>query len=203
MNNRGQEDPQPGPSGMQPAKSKANKGKAKRKRNQDEEEDDKEEDMEDGDIRGQVKLSRIHNRDRNWVKKMPASFGSSVPAFQQKPLKTLPGNCKCPLDFFKLIVDNDYIEGVAANSKLYAVRKNHPDVVDKLTVGNIRTSQAVMFLTGYLSPSNRRMFWEMKEDTQNSFIKKAISRTTFRDVITYTYFVGARRTRTPGNPYSL
>ncbi len=29
----------------------------------------------------------------------------------------------------------------------------------------------------------------MKEDTQNSFVKKAISRTTFRDVITYTYFV--------------
>jgi hypothetical protein len=64
MNNGGQEDPQPGPSGMQPAKSKANKGKAKRKRNQDEEEDENEEDMEDGDIRCQVKLSRIHNRDR-------------------------------------------------------------------------------------------------------------------------------------------
>jgi hypothetical protein len=83
---------------------------------------------------------------------MPDSFGSSVPAFQQQPLKTPPGNCKCPLDFFKLIVDDDFIEGVAANSKLYAVRKNHPDVVDKLTVGNIRTSQAVMYLTGYLSP---------------------------------------------------
>jgi hypothetical protein len=32
----------------------------------------------------------------------------------------------------------------------------------------------------------------MKEDTQNSFVQKAISRTTFRDIISYTYFVEGR-----------
>jgi hypothetical protein len=53
----------------------------------------------------------------------------------------------------------------------------------------IRTSQAIMFMTGYLTPSNRAMYWEVREDTGNSFVKKAMSRDTFKKVIRFTYFV--------------
>ena len=136
---------------------------------------------------------RIHNKDRKWSKKMPGSFGASIPSFQQQPLKPLPHDCKTPLDFFRLFVDDKFVEDIAKMSQLYAVRKNNPEVQQKLTLSNIRTSQAVMFLTGYLTPSNRAMFWEMKEDTQNSFVKKAISRTNFRDVIHFTYFVDGNK----------
>jgi hypothetical protein len=37
--------------------------------------------MEDGDIRGEMKVEQNYNRDRKWAKKMSSSFGSIVPAF--------------------------------------------------------------------------------------------------------------------------
>jgi DNA excision repair protein ERCC-6 len=120
---------------------------------------------------------------------MPANFGGQVPAFQQQPLPVLPPGCTTPLDYFKLFVDDKFVEDIAGYSQLYAARKNRPEVQKVLTPDAIRTSQAVMLLTGYMTPSTRAMFWEKREDTGNSFVKKAISRDNFRRVISCTYFV--------------
>jgi Transposase IS4 len=192
---RGQQDPQPGPSGIgqvdpQPGPSGRGQRAAKRRIAQDYEqaEDGEDEDEEDEDAGVQEKLARIHSRDRHWVKKKPATFGNCVPDFQPQQLKTLPANCTTPLDFYKVFVDDEFIQQIADCSVEYARRKNFPDIADKLTVGNIRTSHAVMYLTGYLTPSSRKMLWEIREDTGNSFVKKAISRSTFRNVIRFTYF---------------
>jgi hypothetical protein len=53
----------------------------------------------------------------------------------------------------------------------------------------IRTSQAITFVTHYLTPSNRAMSWEVRKDSSNSFVKEIISRDTFKKVIRFTYFV--------------
>jgi hypothetical protein len=62
------------------------------------------------------------------------------------------------LDYFKLFVDDKFVENVAACSQLYAVKKNMPEAQKSLNPNMIRTSQAIMFVTGYLTPSNRAMF---------------------------------------------
>jgi DNA excision repair protein ERCC-6 len=120
---------------------------------------------------------------------MPSQFGQQIPEFQPQPLADLPPGYTTPLDYFKLFVDDEFVEKIVTYSNLYAVRKNMPELQKFLTANTIRTSHAVMFLTGYLTPANRAMFWEMREDTGNSFVKKAISRDTFRKVIRCTYFV--------------
>ncbi|KAK8384320.1 hypothetical protein O3P69_009240 [Scylla paramamosain] len=43
-------------------------------------------------------------------------------------------------------------------------------------------------MSGYLSPAKRRMFWEKKEDTGNTLVKKAMFRNTFDDRMRYTHF---------------
>jgi hypothetical protein len=43
-------------------------------------------------------------------------------------------------------------------------------------------------LAGYLSPALKSLFWENREDGQSLFVKKAMSRNTFNDVLRFTYF---------------
>lgn len=165
-----QQEPQPGPSGGfcgQPQ--------------QDNDEEEEEEDVE--------KLPRTKNADRKWVEKMPRGFGSSLPNFDEQPLKQLPDNCNTPFDFYKLFVDDEFVDNIVEKSQLYAGRKNRPDDQKKINKDTLRTSMAIMHMTGYLTPSNRHMYWETREDTGNSFAKKAISKKTFVSVIRNTYFV--------------
>jgi len=135
------------------------------------------------------KLPRVHNRDRVWKKTKPSTFGTSVPEFTPEPLKTLPDNCITPYDFFSLFLDDKFVEEMMTVSKLYCVKKNRPQVQAKLTPDNYRVQVAIMFLTGYLTPSNRKMYWENKEDTENLFVRNAMSKHTFNDIISNTYFV--------------
>lgn len=72
---------------------------------------------------------------------------------------------------------------------MYAMRKGRPDLVSKISPNTLRVSHALMYLTGYLTPSTRKMYWENREDTMNPFVKKAMSRNLFIDIITHTYFV--------------
>ncbi len=47
-----------------------------------------------------------------------------------------------------------------------------------------------MHVTGYITPSNRRrMYWEKREDTMNTLVKKAMSEKVFCSNISNTYFV--------------
>ena len=123
---------------------------------------------------------------------MPPNFGDQVPAFQQPPLPALPPGCTTPLHFFKLFVDDKLVADITRYSRLYAARKNRPEVEQNvLTPDAIRTSQAILLLTGYLTPATTTaaLFWEDREDTGNSLVKKAMPWDTFSRVIRCTYFV--------------
>jgi hypothetical protein len=132
---------------------------------------------------------RLHNRDRQWAKNQPSSFGSSVPVFQKEPLKAVPDECQTPYDFHKLFLSDEFVDNMVRVSRMYAVRKGRPDLPVKITNDSLRVSMAIMYVTGYLTPSNRKMFWEQREDCSNSFVKKAMSRNMFVDIIHHTYFV--------------
>jgi hypothetical protein len=113
----------------------------------------------------------------------------SVPDFQQQPLKDVPETCHTPYDFFKLFVDDLFVDKTVEASQLYAVRKNNTHLKPKLTHNNIRLTHAIMYMTGYLTPSNRRMYWEKREDTMNVMVKKAMSEVSFSNIIANTSFI--------------
>jgi hypothetical protein len=173
---------------------------SKRARVQETEEEEDNEDMEEHDMDEEdvvdmvgdgptEKLGRVKNKERRWKSSKPNIFGMSVPDFQPQPLKKVPGYCKSPYDFFKLFVDDYFVDQTVEVSRLYAVRKNNVHMLPKLTHNNMRITHAIMYMTGYLTPSNRRMYWERREDTMNVQVKKAMSETTFTGIITNTSFV--------------
>lgn len=132
---------------------------------------------------------RLHNKDRLWVNVQPRIFGMSVPEFQEQPLKPVPEECSTPYDFHKLFMSDEFIDETVRVSRIYAVRKGKPDLPSKITNDSLRTSQAIMYLTGYLTPSNRDMYWERRPDTNNMFVNKAMSKSLFSDLVKHTYFV--------------
>ena len=133
-------------------------------------------------------LPKKKNIERVWHTSMPKIFGMAVPDVEDQPLKILPEEVKSPYDFFTLFLTDQFVDKVVEMSKAYAVQKDKPDLLPKLTHNNIRLSHAIMFMTGYISPSNRRMYWEEREDTRNTLAKQAMSRTTFEELLKNTHF---------------
>ena len=133
-------------------------------------------------------LPKKKNIERVWHTSMPKIFGMAVPDVEDQPLKILPEEVKSPYDFFTLFLTDQFVDKVVEMSKAYAVQKDKPDLLPKLTHNNIRLSHAIMYMTGYISPSNRRMYWEEREDTRNTLAKQAMSRTTFEDLLKNTHF---------------
>ena len=133
-------------------------------------------------------LPKKKNIERVWHTSMPKIFGMAVPDVEDQPLKILPEEVKSPYDFFTLFLTDQFVDKVVEMSKAYAVQKDKPDLLPKLTHNNIRLSHAIMFMTGSISPSNRRMYWEEREDTRNTLAKQAMSRTTFEDLLKNTHF---------------
>ncbi len=164
----------------------AAKKSRKQEQQQEEENVDEEEEEEVEEIE---QLRRTKNTDRKWMNKKPRSFGRSLPDFVVQPLKQLPDNCTTPYDFHQLFVDDNFIDEMVRTSTLYANRKNRQEEAKKITRDTIRTSMAIMYMTGYLTPSNRNMYWELKEDTSNTFVRKAMSKKTFVAIIRNSYFV--------------
>jgi len=147
-----------------------------------------EEDNEDSEEEEGQKLPRVHNKERLWLNVQPKGFGKSVPDFHEEPLKPIPDECQTAYDFYKLFMPDEFVDELVRVSRLYAVKKGNSDLQAKITNNSLRTTQAIMYLTGYLTPSNRLMFWEQKPDTGNMFVKKAMSRNLFMELIRNTYF---------------
>jgi len=114
---------------------------------------------------------------------------SVIPDFVEPPPKTVPESCKLPYDFFKLIVDDQFIDNVVDRSKAYAAKMNKHGEITKITPDSIRVSQAVMYITGYSTPANRKMFWERRKDGMNTLVRENITRDDFISITRNSYFV--------------
>lgn len=159
---------------------------------QDEEDEEDEEDKEreeDNENHGEKKLGRTKNTDRKFKKTKNNIFGMSVPDLEEQPLKTLPDGCDTPYDFFKLFVTDKFVDETVEKSRLYAARKGNSHILPKLTHNNIRISHAIMYMTGYITPSNRRMYWEKREDSRNNMVARTMSESTFTGILRNTTFV--------------
>lgn len=112
----------------------------------------------------------------------------SVPDFDTDKSSKVPEGCSSPYDFYRLFLSDEFMEELVTNSKLYATRKNRPEIASKINKDSLIVNIAIMHMTGYLTPSNGQMYWEKREDTQNLVVKKAMSKRLFRDLTRNTYF---------------
>lgn len=136
-------------------------------------------------------IFRKKNTERIWSRTPGARFGTSLPAFVPSPARSpVPEDCNLPYQFFRLFLTDSFMDNMVDKSKLYCARKGgRSEVASSITKDSVLTSVGIMFLTGYLTPAQRTLWWENREDTQHLWVKRAMSRDLFRDVLRYTYFV--------------
>lgn len=130
----------------------------------------------------------MRNKDRVWSNR-PERMQSIVPDFVQPAFKPVPADCQKPFDFFKLLVNDDFVDLTVEKSQAYAAKMNKHADVPKISHDSIRVSQAVMFITGYSTPANRKMFWEKRKDGRNQLVAENITRDDFISITQNTYFV--------------
>lgn len=186
------DEPQPGPSsGLSRHLTRMTIQKKKSREGNDSESEEDDEPSGKGEPE---QLARQKNVERVWHNDKPKIFGMAVPELDEQPMKQLPEDCKSPYEFLKLFLSDQFVEKVVEYSKSYAVRRGREDLLSKLSSDNLWLSFGVMYMTGYISPSYRRMYWEEREDTRNPMVRKAISRQTFEDIIHHTHFTDKVKT---------
>jgi len=173
----------------EPSKGRVTRGKKRKEMEMEEDTEETVENEQEEVEAGTSKLNRVHNKDRIWKKKKPAIFGMSVPEFSPQPLKPVPADCKTPYDFHKLFFDDSFVNMLVHRSKLYSIKKNRPEAEARINNDSMRVSVAIMHMTGYLTPANRDMYWEQRPDTENMFVRDAMSKNTFSHIIRNTVFV--------------
>jgi hypothetical protein len=138
------------------------------------------------------KLQRIANKDRAWSSTLPADYAAKIPQFVASPAVTSVTNNEdiyLPYHFFRQFLPDSFLSDVSHKSKLYCIRKAAPEKQAVMSPDNILTSIGLMYLSGYMSPAQRPLWWENREDTEFLYVKKAMSSKTFNDVLRFTYFV--------------
>lgn len=86
------------------------------------------------------------------------------------------------VDWFELLFSEEVVNIIVEMSNLYALQRNHSL---NLTEKEVRVYIAVLLLTGYLTPQNIRMYWEIKSDTHNEAVANAIRRNRFLEIHQY------------------
>lgn len=144
-------------------------------------------------------MPRVRNADRLQKKDNTGNVGKCIPVFPRAGLFTednLPfdiNEVKSPYDYMKLFIPDELIDKIVKETKRYAAEENCPVFQDKVDRDIIRASHAIMMMSGYLSPAQRRMYWEKREDTGNALVKKTMSRNTFDNVMRYTHFANSQK----------
>ena len=115
-----------------------------------------------------VQLGRKNNKERLWSQSPPAHFGDDVPAFQPvPPSKTVNDDVILPYDFFQLFISDEFVDMVSTKSKLYCTRRGAVDKASLLNKDNLLTSMAIMYMSGYVTPAQKKLWWENRPDTQH------------------------------------
>ncbi|XP_065668276.1 uncharacterized protein LOC136088463 [Hydra vulgaris] len=121
-------------------------------------------------------LLREKNKDRTWRNICGPCFGAKVPEFQEITMKSLvDDDCILPYNFLRLFLDDKFIQNVSNRSSKYGCRKGYPEKAFLMNKDNLLTSIAVMYVTGYITPADRRLYCEEKKDVKNMFIRRPIS----------------------------
>lgn len=112
---------------------------------------------------------------RHW--KSTESFSKSITRFG-KMTEHVFGNMDI-VDSWELFFTDEIVTLLVDMSNKYAMQRNHSlNVVQE----EMRVYIAILLLTGYLTPKNIRMFWEIKQDVHNELIASAMRRRRFFEI---------------------
>ena len=130
---------------------------------------------------------RLQSKDRNQLGKSISSFPEAA-KFSLENLPIDPETVKTPYDYMKLFISDKFVHKVVKETKRFAAKQNHLSFQSNVDESLIRASHAIMFMTGYLKPSNRRMYWKRRDDTSNIMAKIAMPRNTFDEAMRFIHF---------------
>ncbi|KAK3862761.1 hypothetical protein Pcinc_031408 [Petrolisthes cinctipes] len=146
-----------------------------------------------------MKLVRVKNADRLQRNDNIGSVGKYIPAFPTADLFTVDNlpidinKVKNPYDYMKLFIPDKLVDKIVKETKRYSAQQNCPTFQVRVDRDLIRASHAIMLMSGYITPAQRRMYWEKKEDTANLLVRKTMSRNTFDDDMRYTHFINSEK----------
>jgi DNA excision repair protein ERCC-6 len=86
---------------------------------------------------------------------------------------------RSPTEILKLFLDDKVIELIVMYSNLYAAIK---DVSLGLTSSEFKRFLGIIFLSGYVSVSRRRMFWEQRTDAHNVLVSATMRHDRFETI---------------------
>lgn len=85
-----------------------------------------------------------------------------------------------PVQIFEKMMDNDIIDMIISNSKLYANQNNRHEF--QLDFTDVKKFFGILILSGYHKLPREPMYWSLDEDIGVELVSKAMSRRRFRDI---------------------
>ena len=84
---------------------------------------------------------------------------------------------QCPMQFYKEMMPNEFMQEVCQQSKLYAEQhkeKSWAKWQNEISLGNLRVIEGVILLSGYNDLPSRRLYWERRDDVYNKMVAENI-----------------------------
>ena len=163
------------------------------KRDNTDEEEEEEEEQEDGSeqVKRNKKSKRSKEYERIWSND-ETKVGSQVGNFDP-PENSYKSDevqsCHRPYEFFRLFTNDDYLNEIVYQSRLYAHQNGKSRQAGEINLDSLLCLQAVMLLSGYNSVPNRRMYWQDQPDTRCPIVYDNIRRDTIDHIISILHFV--------------
>ena len=86
------------------------------------------------------------------------------------------------VETWESVFSNDIFTLLVEMSNNYALQRNHHLNV---TLEEMKVYVAILLLTGYMTPKNIRMYWEIKQDVHNQAVADAMRRNRFLEIHQY------------------
>ena len=117
---------------------------------------------------------------RDWVK---TDLKSELPEWTSDDAKIeeLRNKNLTPKGYFELFFDDEVLNLIVDETNRYASQKNRNLTVDK---HEIKCFIGTLFLSGYLAPARRRLYWENASDTHHDLVTNAMRRDKFEAIFT-------------------
>lgn len=122
----------------------------------------------------------VPTRER-WKKRDILKDILSVPDPDEEMLSCLSD--KSPVEVFQLLWTEDIYQLLQQNSLLYATSKGKVKFI--LKTEELKIVIGILLLSGYLTPTKRRLFWSSSSDTNNALVTSAMSRNRFEEILKF------------------
>jgi hypothetical protein len=115
---------------------------------------------------------------REWTRRRPGNFGAAVhelpPPLTTTPPPPLPADCQSPYDYYKLFVDDAFVDRLVRASQQRAIGRGRPKAASQITQDSLLTALGVLHMMGYVSMGRWDAYWSKSPATGREIVKAAI-----------------------------